>query len=429
MHHGGTALPNTDRLAPLQLRRIRGHLALDLHCFHPMTRTHPFLTCDLFCTVVDNFGDIGVCWRLARQLVQEHGCVVRLWVDDLAAFRRLCPEIDVRQQHQTVAGVDILHWNRDAAALPTHWTPGDVVIEAFACDLPSGVLDAMAGQRRPLVWLNLEYLSAEPWVREHHAMASPHPRLPLVRHFFFPGFEPGTGGLLHETGLEQQQHDFETGTAGRRRLWHQLGIAAPPAEACLVSLFAYANSALPALLEQWRLSPQPVVCLVPEGLAATQIGQLLGTAVPSLGAAQRPGWQYGNLTVLPIPFVRQERYDELLWACDVNFVRGEDSFVRAQWARKPFVWQIYPQAEDAHLVKLEAFLARYTSLLPTREAEVVRATWRAWNDSVHHPALDWPAFHATLAAQRSAATAWAARLMALGDLAANLVEFCENRLK
>ncbi|WP_428852623.1 elongation factor P maturation arginine rhamnosyltransferase EarP [Imbroritus primus] len=395
---------------------------------------HSSLTCDLFCTVVDNYGDIGVCWRLARQLVQEHGCIVRLWVDDLTAFHRLCPEIDVQGQHQRIAGVDILHWDRDAAALPAQWTPGEMVIEAFACDLQPGVLDAMARQPHPPVWLNLEYLSAEPWVREHHALASPHPRLPLVRHFFFPGFEPGTGGLIHETGLEQQQQAFGTGTAGRQRLWHQLGIAPPPADACLVSLFAYANRALPSLLEQWRIAPQPVVCLVPEGLAATQIGQLLGAPgqamQPASGVANCPtGWQGGNLTILPIPFVRQERYDELLWACDVNFVRGEDSFVRAQWARKPFVWQIYPQAEEAHIEKLDAFLARYLALLPAREADVVRNTWHAWNDPVHHPALDWAAFYATLATQRAAAAAWAARLLALGDLAANLVAFCENRLK
>ncbi len=41
------------------------------------------ITCDIFCAVVDNYGDIGVCWRLARQLAHEHGMTVRLWVDDL----------------------------------------------------------------------------------------------------------------------------------------------------------------------------------------------------------------------------------------------------------------------------------------------------------------------------------------------------------
>ena len=50
---------------------------------------------DVFCAVVDNYGDIGVCWRLSRQLAAEHGIAVRLWVDDLKPFARLCPAVDV----------------------------------------------------------------------------------------------------------------------------------------------------------------------------------------------------------------------------------------------------------------------------------------------------------------------------------------------
>ena len=39
---------------------------------------------DVFCRVVDNYGDAAVCWRLARQLADEHGARVRLWIDLLA---------------------------------------------------------------------------------------------------------------------------------------------------------------------------------------------------------------------------------------------------------------------------------------------------------------------------------------------------------
>ena len=45
---------------------------------------------DLFCRVIDNWGDAGVCWRLARQLVRERGAQVRLWIDQpqvLAAWQ------------------------------------------------------------------------------------------------------------------------------------------------------------------------------------------------------------------------------------------------------------------------------------------------------------------------------------------------------
>lgn len=385
-----------------------------------------YLTFDIFCTVIDNYGDIGVSWRLARQLVQEHGCAVRLWVDDLRAFQRLCPDIEPDEHRQTAAGVAIWHWQPNAP-LPADWSPGDVVIEAFGSDLPSGVLQAMAARQPVPVWLNLEYLSAEAWVREHHGLSSPHPQLPLVRHFFFPGFEHGTGGLLHETGLEEQRRAFQSGPAARQRLWHQLAIDAPPRDACVVSLFAYRNPALRSLLQQWHAASQPVVCLVPEGPASAQIRQLLEGA--SHATAQQQGWRTGALTVQPIPFVRQERYDDLLWACDANFVRGEDSFVRAQWAQQPFVWQIYPQDEQAHLIKLEAFLTHYLACVPHSARDAIHTFWRAWNDPAQCSALDWQAFHATFAAQRSCAQRWSSRLLTPGDLAANLVEFCENRLK
>ena len=54
-------------------------------------------------------------------------------------------------------------------------------------------------------------------------------------------------------------------------------------------------------------------------------------------------------------------------------VRGEDSFVRAQWAALPFVWQAYPQADAAHLTKVAAFLDRYCIGLPLSATAAVSA--------------------------------------------------------
>lgn len=187
---------------------------------------------DLFCRVVDNYGDIGVCWRLARQLVQEHGHTVRLWVDDLRAFERLCPAVDTAAAAQRVSGVDIRRWSDDAgvAALlaeDAHAAPHDVVVEAFACDIPEPMLQRMADaarQGRAPIWINLEYLSAEDWVATHHAMQSPHPRLPLVKHFFFPGMARGTGGVLREacwarSGRHSKPARRHTGRFGTGWAW------------------------------------------------------------------------------------------------------------------------------------------------------------------------------------------------------------------
>lgn len=67
------------------------------------------VTWDIFCSVVDNYGDIGVTWRLARQLAAEHDLDVRLWVDDLAAFVRVCPSADVQLAEQLQQGVSSYH--------------------------------------------------------------------------------------------------------------------------------------------------------------------------------------------------------------------------------------------------------------------------------------------------------------------------------
>ncbi len=388
---------------------------------------------DIFCTVIDNFGDIGVCWRLARQLAQEHGHTVRLWVDDLNSFARLAPELVPDAPSQRIAGVEVRPWHAtepdgaDAAlASFAGVEPHDVVVEAFACNLPDAFLTRMAARTVKPVWINLEYLSAEHWVSEHHAMNSPHPRLPLVKSFFFPGFAPNTGGLLRESMLGAQRAAFLASPAAQATLWHRLGVQPDP-RALKVSLFAYENPALPSLLAQWRDGAQPVQCLVPHGLAAQQVARWFG------GNAG-PGAQFhaGNLTAQVIPFVRQEHYDELLWACDLNFVRGEDSFVRAHWAARPLVWHIYPQDDNAHRIKLDAWLERFCRATANEAAaQALTAFWHAWNAHTPAPgtAPDWLALHAQLPALSAAFDRWQQGLQQLGDLAANLVAFCENRVK
>lgn len=377
---------------------------------------------DIFCTVIDNFGDIGVCWRLARQLAQEHGHAVRLWVDDLASFARLAPEVDPALTHQRLAGVEVRTWNPKPDAPFDAPPPHDVVIEAFACHLPESFLTAMATAARKPVWINLEYLSAEGWVSEHHAMTSPHPRLPLTKYFFFPGFAHGTGGLLRESMIGASRDAFLSGPAAQAALWHRLGVQ-PVAGALRTSLFAYTNPALPALLQQWRDGATPVQCLVPQGLAATQVGEWLGGALPPGATHQR-----GSLTVQGIPFVRQEHYDELLWACDINFVRGEDSCVRAHWAARPLIWHIYPQDDKAHHIKLDAWLERFarSGVAPAASAALT-AFSHAWNG--YGPLPDWAALQAQLPALTAGMDRWQRQLQHLGDLAANLVAFSENRVK
>lgn len=347
-----------------------------------MTNTPP--SCDIFCVVVDNYGDAGVCWRLARQLAEEYGWRVRLWIDNPAPLQRLAPD-------HAAGPVEVRPWPNPWLATDT----ADVVIEAFACEPPPPYIEAMAARATQPVWLNLEYLSAEPWVAGCHGLPSPHPRLPLVKHFFFPGFVEGTGGLLRGRGYDARREAFDA--AAFRA---EFGLPDKSPDELTISLFSYANPVLPALMAAWAGSDRPVRLLRPgcDEAASTT----------------------GNLSVHPLPFLPQPRYDELLWACDLNFVRGEDSFVRAQWAAKPFVWHIYPQADEAHRVKLDAFLAIHPA------GTQLATFWHAWNG---WGSLDWPGFATRLRGLDRPMKQWKNTLETRPDLASGLVRFCLQRLK
>jgi len=295
---------------------------------------------DIFCKVIDNHGDLGVCWRLASQLAVS-GARVRLWVDDAAALRWMAPS-----GH---AGVEVIDWlDADALQAAVSGPAPDVLIEGFGCD-PAPELVARFAEGAGKAWINLEYLSAEPYVERLHGLPSPvfkGPGAGLTKRFFYPGFTPATGGLLREPGLMARREAFDRAAwlATQQIPWRD--------GERLVSLFCYEPSALAGLLAQLEQGPERVRLLVTAGRAAQAVRAVLSDQNPALPASV----VRGSLSISYLPYLTQTDYDHLLWSCDLNFVRGEDSWVRALWAGAPFVWQIYPQDDDAHHVKLGAWL-------------------------------------------------------------------------
>jgi uncharacterized repeat protein (TIGR03837 family) len=355
---------------------------------------------DIFCRVIDNYGDIGVCWRLARQLADEHGKKVRLWVDDLSPLKQLCPEIDTNSERQFWQEIEIVHWTEKLTADRV----ADVVIEAFACDVPEVYLQKMAAASPKPSWINLEYLTAENWAEDCHGMASPHPALPLSKYFFFPGFSSRTGGLLREQGLltRYPQH------TSNRTLEYQLEI----------SLFCYETAPVAQLIEALSQSTKPICLHLAPGKPYAAVAAHLGGTGP---------WQLGLLNILPFDFLSQDEYDRLLWRCDINFIRGEDSFVRAQWTGKPFVWQIYQQEESAHLVKLDAFLERHTQQWPEGISNATVHLFKTWN-SGGDLSLAWNEYIAHLPEIADHTLNWRNQLASYPDLTNTLVKFCAGKV-
>jgi uncharacterized repeat protein (TIGR03837 family) len=164
--------------------------------------------------------------------------------------------------------------------------------------------------------------------------------------------------------------------------------------------------------------------LVPEGVAHEAIGDMAGHS-PVAGTCLVAG----ALTLAIVPFVDQDAFDRRLRACDLAIVRGEDSFVRAQWACVPLVWHIYPQDDDAHRAKLDAFAARFATGL----AEPARRDWIDFQQAFNAgdgaaAAAAWPALREALPQLRQHARAWASGLAAMPDLATQLVDFARAKL-
>ncbi len=283
---------------------------------------------DIFCKIVDNFGDIGVCWRLACQLQKEHDLQVRLWVDNLEIAQKIITIININKQSQMIDNIEVLFFNLDESFTDA----ADVVIETFSCGLPETYLQLMS--KKQSKWVNVEYLSAERWVEDFHAKPSPQVN-GLIRYFYFPGFTEKTGGLIREANIDCYS-DFRRNNSGVLK----------------TSLFCYQNAPIKDLFTALQANNHAVCMYVPESNILPKIAEYFNEDSVKVGDKLTQN----NLTVEILPFLSQADYDQLLRDCDLNFVRGEDSWLRAIWAGKPFIWQPYVQDEGAHITKLNAFL-------------------------------------------------------------------------
>jgi len=311
---------------------------------------------DIFCHVVDNFGDVGVLWRLSAALAAR-GQQVRLWIDDASALTWMAPGALAGEW----PGVRVMPWaDADQASACSALPCADAWIEGFGCEIPPGFVahfaqqvSAQAGLAQP-VWINLEYLSAEAYVDRNHRLPSPvlsGPARGWTKYFYYPGFTAGSGGLIRNAVAD----------AVDRNTKPTLGAAEGVRQ---ISLFCYEPEALPDLLTSLGQDGRPSQLLVAHGRATQAVRRLLESASFELP---------GNLQVEYLPTLSQTQFDAMLGRCDLNLVRGEDSLVQAIWAGKPFIWQAYPQTDAVHRTKLDAFL----DWLQADSA--VRDLHRAWN--------------------------------------------------
>ena len=327
---------------------------------------------DILCKVVDNYGDIGVAYRLARSLSElPEPPRLRLVVDDLASFAALCPAVDPFSHRQLVHGWEVFCWDGPGAAAASgafRARRPRVVIECFACGRPEWLEDILfddSGEGCLIV--DLEHLTAEGWAGDFHRMPSL-TRSPLVRKaMFLPGFGPETGGLILDGSFvrARERAASEDGRADlRRELLEKLECGAAGLQSAAgarpsaavgsfwMAVFGYERDYSRVVADMAAFHGGTVGPLRKPLLALVAAGKSQECFLRAWESALRP------FPAFRLPFLAQETWDELLLACDFSIVRGEDSWSRAALCGRPFLWQAYPQEGRQQMVKVRAFLER-----------------------------------------------------------------------
>lgn len=322
---------------------------------------------DVFCRVIDNHGDLGVSWRLGCQLASL-GHRVRLWVDNPSDLDWMAPN--------GKPGLELKVWTSPLRL--DGLEPGDVLIETFGCEVATEFIAAyrfwLEARGRKCLWINLEYLSAQPYVERSHCLPSPILQGAgegLVKYFFYPGFTGKTGGLLREPDLHARQTSFD------RNAW-LTGQGILVGSERLVSIFCYEPAGLASFIERLETSESPTRLLVCAGRANQAVKKAMLSSKNSLKSSGNGS----SLVITYLPYLSQDDFDHLLWSCDLNLVRGEDSLVRAIWAGKAWGWQIYPQEDGAHQDKLERLL----DVLDATDS--MKRFHRGWNALSEEPVTD-----------------------------------------
>lgn len=381
------------------------------------------MTIDILCKVVDNFGDIGVVYRLARALSElDAGLKLRIVVDDLGAFRALAPEIDPEKPVQTVRGW-IVASGIEARELFLAERPR-AVVECFACGRPDWYEDILfdpddAGER---LIVNLEYLTAEDYAAEFHRLPSATRSAKVKKAVFMPGFAPGTGGLIVDGRFRALRAAYldEARRQELRRSLLEKADAGSMEHAFWVSVFSYERDFAPIIRDLAAFHrKKPVLALVAAGRSSA----------PFLTAWEEAGKPF---PALALPFLPQEAWDEVILASDFSIVRGEESFARAALSGRPFLWQAYPLEDGHQIVKVRALLERMRRFFDPSDFASVETAFLAFNGTGSALGSPQPDYGLAEYLERletdgtsmaEGFRAWSRKLLDLGNLADKLLTF------
>lgn len=311
-------------------------------------------TLDIFCEIIDNYGDIGVVYRTAKELQKIFPeSKIRVFLNRLDEFKKINSQV-IDLPSQNIDGIEYITFDylRDNA---NKLLTAQVIIEAFGCQIPEEYIEIAYDNSELLI--NLEYLSAEDWIEDFHLQSSPLGRGKLKKVFFMPGFTEKSGGVIADSNyLERIQRVLENKEFYEKKY---LSDIEDRENKIVGTLFSYEKNFTPLLEDLKKLDKDVVILAMGEKTQDSLRKILKNFSIEDF----RNSLKYGKIEIKFLNFLNQEEYEELINIVDFNFVRGEDSFIRAVLTGKPYMWHIYCQEEYAHMDKIEGFLDKYRRVI------------------------------------------------------------------
>lgn len=286
----------------------------------------------IFSRAIDNYGDIAIAIRLARQLASIPENHVTLFTEISDTLNELLPAREVESYKFLDIDGDL------SMAVPAPY-----IINVFNTEIPKCYMSELSQKTKIFIY---EYLSAESWVEDFHLKSSLNPNPLIEKVYFYPGFNEKTGGLLREKCIVKNLHRPSNINQTKR---------------LQCSFFYYQHTNINEFLEQFVNIGYLCKSMIPSNI----IDQKIANVLPSESSIFK--------------FLSFEKYDNLLKSSDLNFVRGEDSLCRAIFSGKPFVWQVYVQENEAHVKKLESFIEMYFFDLEINLKAIVTSLFYEWN--------------------------------------------------
>ena len=314
---------------------------------------------DIFCEIIDNFGDIGVVYRISKELKKIFQNVrIRIVLNRLEEFKAINKKVkDV--DYQEIDGL-ICVTEKYVKENMESFGVSDVFIEAFGCNVPEEYVKA--AKENSKLWINLEYLSGEKWIEDFHLCESLIDSKTLKKIFFMPGFSEKSGGVIIDSGfLERMKYGKENRDEVFKKYFKDFDLK----DKFIGTVFSYEKN-FENLLETLKNYEKETVLLLMGEKTQKSFSEILKK---NLTEDYGNIVKYGKITMIYSDFFSQEEYEEIISASDFNFTRGEDSFVRGIILRKPFMWHIYLQEEKAHMDKIKAFTERFKESVEVSEEE------------------------------------------------------------